>query len=154
MMNSKFYLSDMSYFRLSLLSFLRESHPQLLNDEKFISVRVNAALSAYEEAVQSGNNPPEATHTANEALFAGLHFSRYDTLKNILWSEFSAEVSQTAAPIWAIRLLPECEAIFAKYPLSDDFAYSSGYELLYTELTGTIALLFETRDWLTPNRNS
>jgi hypothetical protein len=48
-------------------------------------------------------------------------------------------------------LLPECENIFAKYPLSDDFAYEPEYDLLYTELTGAIALLIETRNWLTPN---
>ena len=145
-MNSKNYPADLSYFRLSLLAFLRESHPQLLNDEKFIVARVDAALSAYGEAVQGGNNPLEAAQAANEMLFAGLHFSRHDTLKNILWNEYSAEISEAAAPIWAIRLLPECAAVFAKYPLSDDFAYSPEYELLYTELTGAIALYLESHN--------
>jgi hypothetical protein len=77
------------------------------------------------------------------SLFFGLHFSKHDTLKNILWNEFFNEVPEKNAVILAIGLLPECEAVFAKYPLSDDFAYSPEYELLYTELTGTILICLE-----------
>jgi hypothetical protein len=142
-MNSKNYPADLSYFRLLLVDFLRESHPQLLNDEKFIAARNQAALDIYEDVIKNGGNPLEAAHRANETLFAGLHFSKHDTLKNILWNEFSKEVPEAAAPLWAIRLLPECEAVFAKYSLSDDFAYSPEYELLYTELTGTILIRLE-----------
>jgi hypothetical protein len=150
-MNSKNKPADLSYFRLSLVAFLRESHPQLLDDEKFIAARNQAALDIYEDVIKSGGNPLEAAHWANETLFAGLHFSKHDTLKNILWNEFSAEISEAAAPLWAIRLLPECEGVFAKYSLSDDFACSPEYELLYTELTGEICLYLENQNWLTPN---
>jgi hypothetical protein len=142
-MNAKNKPADLSYFRLSLVAFLRESHPQLLDDEKFIAARNQAALDIYEDIIKNGGTPPEASHWANETLFAGLHFSKHDTLKNILWNEFSKDIPETTAPLWAIRLLPECEAVFAKYSLSDDFAYSPEYELLYTELTGTILICLE-----------
>jgi hypothetical protein len=87
-MNNKDYPADISFFRLSLLAFLHESHPQLLPDEKFINSRTEAALDVYEQAVKNGSNPGEAEHSANEVLFNGLHFSKHDTLKNILWNEF------------------------------------------------------------------
>jgi hypothetical protein len=140
-MHNKNIPADLSYFRLSLLAFLKESHPHLTNDEKFISARVETALDAYEQAVKNGSNPFEAVQSANEVLFNGLYFSKYDTLKNILWNEFLNEIPEDEAPEMAIKLLPECETVFAQYPLSDDFSYSAEYELLYTELTGAIAEL-------------
>ncbi|OAV65181.1 hypothetical protein Barb4_03540 [Bacteroidales bacterium Barb4] len=37
--------------------------------------------------------------------------------------------------------------VFAKYPLSDDFAYEPEFELLYTELTGTISIYLEEHEF-------
>jgi hypothetical protein len=56
------------------------------------------------------------------------------------------EVPEDEAKDLALKLLPECEAVFAQYPLSDGFADESEYELLYTELTGTIALYLESHE--------
>jgi hypothetical protein len=128
------------------MGFLRESHPHLVNDRKFIAARTEAALDAYEKAVLSGDNPLEAGEQANKTLFEGLRFSRYDTVKNIFWNEFSKEIPEEEAGAWAILLLPECESVFANYNLSDDFAYEPEYNLLYTELTGTIALYLESHE--------
>jgi hypothetical protein len=143
-MNSKNNIPNISYFRLSLAAFLRESHPHLLADRKFIAARTEAALEAYEKAVLSGNNPLEAEKHANSVLFDGLHFSKYDTVRNIFWNEFSREIPEEDAEAWAMLLLPECESVFAKYPLSDGFARDPEYGLLYTELTGTIAIYLES----------
>ena len=140
-MHNKNIPADLSYFRLAILAFLNESHPHLSNNEKFISARVETALDAYEQTVKNGSTPFEATHLANEVLFTGLHFSKHDVLKTILWNEFSNKVPEDKVKEMAIRFLPECESVFAQYPLSDDFRYSTEYELLYTELTGAIAEL-------------
>ncbi|GHV10233.1 hypothetical protein FACS1894162_3270 [Bacteroidia bacterium] len=145
-MNRKDYPADMSYFRLSLVAFLRESHPELVADEKFINARTQAALDIYEDIMKNGGNPLEAEHWANETLFGKLHFSKHDTLKNILWDEFSSKIPEDEAGDLAIRLLPECEDVFALYTLTDDFAYSPEYDLLYTELTGAIALYLESNE--------
>jgi len=142
-MNSKNPPAELSYFRLSLTDFLRESHPQVLSDEKFIVARSEAAMEAYEQAIRNGTNPIEAEEQANAVLFSGLHFSKYDTLVNILWNEFSVEVPENKAKEFALKLLPKCEAVFAQYFLSDNFAYEPEYELLYTELTGEIAFYIE-----------
>ena len=134
---------DLNYFELSLQEMLRSSHPHLLDDKEFINTRTDLAAEAYEQAVVNGSNTIEATELANEVLFAGLHFSKFDTLVNILWNEFANEVSEDDAKALAVKLLPECEAVFAQYPLSDDFAHAPEYNLLYTELTGIIALYIE-----------
>ena len=43
----------------------------------------------------------------------------------------------------AIRLRPLLESIFAKYPISDEFACMSEYNSLYTEITGFVQLKLE-----------
>ena len=139
-------IPDISHFRLSIADFLRESHPERLKDERFILACTESALDTYEQAIKNGNTPVEAAEQANAVLFSGLHFSRYDTLKNILWHEFSDEVPEEAASDLAIQLLPECESVFSNYSLTADFACEPEYELLYTELTGTIALYLESHE--------
>jgi hypothetical protein len=103
------------------VAFLQESHPELLQDEKFINARTQAALDIYEDIIRNGGNPLEAGHWANETLFGKLHFSKHDTLKNILWDEFLDKIPEDEAKDFAIRLLPACEEVFAQYPLTDDF---------------------------------
>ena len=39
--------------------------------------------------------------------------------------------------------MPLCETVFANYKLTDDFIETAEYNLLYTELTGTIQIYIE-----------
>lgn len=144
MSRNRKHAPDISYFRLSLVDFLKESHPERLKDNRFIVACADAAAKSYEASIRGGDSPETAIEIANAALFNGLHFSKHDTLKNILWNEFSGEVPEDKARDLAMKLLPECESVFAGYPLSNGFAYHPDYELLYTELTGTIALYLES----------
>ena len=143
-MNSRNSIPDISYFRLSLVDFLQESHPERLDDDRFITARAGAAAEIYMQAVMNGSNDVEADEQAHRILFHGLYFSKHDTLKNILWNEFEDEIPEDEATDLAIRLVPECESVFANYNLSDDFACEPEYDLLYTELTGAIALYLES----------
>ena len=70
---------------------------------------------------------------ASEILYQGLHFSKYDTLVSILEQEFSEELPEPLPRKLAPILLgnKSIQAVFSKY------------DLLYTELTGTIVLLIE-----------
>lgn len=136
---------ELSYYRLSLLSFLRESHPELLGDIAFITARADSAAEAYSEAVRTGSSHDDAAEIANQVLFAGLHLSQYDIIVTVLWNEFSEEVPQGNAKFLALQLLPVCEEVFAKYPLSDEFMSEPAFDNLYTEITGTILI------WLDDN---
>jgi hypothetical protein len=144
-------IPDISYFRLSLMAFLRESHPERLKDNRFILSLADAATDIYAQAILNGDTPEEAIEQANAALFDGLQFSKHNTLVNILWNEFSNEVPEDDAKEMAMKILPECESVFAQYSLSDAFAYEPEYELLYTELTGTIAILIENGELIIEN---
>lgn len=132
-----------SYYELSLLSFLMESHPDRFSDVDFIKNRAAEAAEAYAEAFDNGENIQECTEIANQTLYSGLHFSKHDTITTILWSEYTDLVPPDEAKKIAVKLQPILEYIFAKYTLSDDFAQTPEFQLLYTELTGAIQLKFE-----------
>lgn len=133
----------LSYYRLSLLSFLKESHPELLSDSDFITTKSDSAAEAYSQAIQSGLSHIYAEEIANHVLYEGLHFSLLDTLITILWNEFSAEIPEGEARDFALLLLPRCSYLQEKYALPDDFLNSPDFDLLYTELTGFVSLYIE-----------
>ncbi|WP_418895144.1 DUF1896 family protein [Limibacterium fermenti] len=134
---------ELSWFRLSLLSYLRDSHPDKAADRQFIASRGDAAAQVYSDSIKSGGSHDEAGEAASQTLYAGLHFSPYRTIVNILWNEFTHEIDPEMAKAVAMELLPRLTVVFKKYTLSDDFAGSQEYNLLYTELTGAIQTLLE-----------
>ena len=134
---------ELSYYRLTLLSFLRESHPDLADDESFVATRSEQAAEAFSAAVRSGLTYDDAAQQANDLLFQGLHFSPLDTLITVLWNEFAAEIPEGNARNVALQLLPECRKVFAGYTLSDDFMFSPEFDRLYDELTDTVTIWLE-----------
>lgn len=137
---------ELSYYRLTLLSFLKESHPHLAFDTNFIKARADEASEAYSNAIKEGLSQTETEELANLTLFRGLLFSKHDTIVNVLWNEFSDIVPQSEAKEYAIRILSQCEFLFLQYPISDEFMYSPEYEKLYNELTGFIDLWLEENE--------
>mgnify|MGYP000845324197 FL=1 len=134
---------ELSYFRLSLLSYLRDTHPDKATDHDFIAERGDTAAEAYSQAIKSGHTHDQAEVISSQVLYEDLHFSTYRTLVTILWEEFSEEVNQTQAEGIAIELLPRLTDTIQKYTLSDDFADTPEYNQFYTELTGEIQILLE-----------
>ncbi len=132
---------DFSYYELYLLSYLKENHPLESTNITLIHQRAEAASQSYEDARLDGYVVEAAQEIAMQKLLQGLYFSKYNTIIEVLWNEFTAEVPQGNAPDVALALLPLLEHVFTSYDLSDDFAYSSDYELLYTELVGAILML-------------
>lgn len=61
---------ELSYFRLSLLSYLRDTYPAKATDPDFIAVRGDAA---YSNAIKSGHTYDEAEVISSQALYEGLH---------------------------------------------------------------------------------
>lgn len=134
---------ELSYYGLSLLSYLGDSHPDKAGDKAFITKRADLAAEVYSEAIRSGFTHIEAEEQANAELYRDLHFSAYNTLVNILWDEFPVEIPEDDARKVALQVLPLYGNVLAKYTLTDDFADTPAYDLLYTELVGTIQILLE-----------
>ena len=112
---------ELSYYGLSLLSYLRDAHPDKAADTAFIAARADRAREVYSEAIRSGLTHIEAEERASAELYRGLHFSAYNTLVNILWDEFSVEIPKTMpvrSPCRSYRYAVTC----CKIHLTDDFA--------------------------------
>ena len=136
---------EFSYYRLRLESYLKDYHPERLADEAFIRDRSDAAAEAYEDAFRQGYPVLEAGYIATEVLFAGLHFSPYYMLEQIIENEFANTIPSDRAEVFALRLLQSnsIRDTIAKYEPGDDFDGSPEYDQLYTELTGVIIDLLE-----------
>lgn len=130
---------DLSYFKLRLQELVNTSFPEIAMDQKFIHHRAALAANAYEGAFFSGNRLDQCTEIANYILFEGLHFSKYDTVFKVVSNEFDTIMVDEELRPFALHMFSICEPVFEKYILTDEFADSTEYELLYTELTGSIA---------------
>ena len=89
--------------------------------------------------------PAEGAHElAMDPLLRGLHYSRYAILREVVENEFADEVPEEKREAFVLKLLPLVGNVFSVYDLSDDnFALSSDYDLLYTELTGATVLYLD-----------
>jgi len=134
---------DLSYFQLRLKELLITSFPEKVSDVRFIYWRANLAANAYHNAFSSGNSIEQCNEIADFILFEGLHFSRFDTVFNVICNEFDASMADGDFRPFALEMLNICEETFAKYELTDNFSYTAEFDVLYTELTGVIALWIE-----------
>ena len=134
---------DLSYFRLRLQALLNTSFPEIANDQKFIEERSLWTANAYEGAFRSGNTIEQCNEIANYILFEGLHFSKFDTVFQVVCNEFDTIMADEELRPFALKMSPVCEPVFSRYELTDDFAYGYEFDLLYTEITGTIAIWIE-----------
>ena len=79
-----------------------------------------------------------------ESVLLGVHYSRYAILREVVENEFADEVPEKKREAFIQKLLPLVGNVFSVYDLSDDnFALSSDYDLLYTELTGATVLYLD-----------
>ncbi|GHS93901.1 hypothetical protein FACS1894207_1150 [Bacteroidia bacterium] len=116
---------ELSYFGLSLKSYLIDSHPLLANDAAFIAACVETATEAYSNAIRDGLPHNRAEELANVELYRELLFSPYNTIVNIIWNEFAAEIPEDDAREAALLLLPlqDCPARFL-LPCPERFLFS------------------------------
>lgn len=134
---------DLSYFRLRLQEHLNSSFPEKANDQKFIDQRSSWAANAYEGAFRSSNAIDQCNEIANYILFEGLHFSRFDTIFQVVCNEFDTLMADEELRPFALKMFSVSEAVFSSYELTDDFAYTYEFDKLYTQITGTIAIWIE-----------
>jgi len=65
---------ELSWFKLSLLHFLYESHPELIDDTDLLNTRSDLASKTYSEAVKNGYNQQEAEELALKDLYRAFTF--------------------------------------------------------------------------------
>ncbi|WP_444113639.1 DUF1896 domain-containing protein [Alistipes putredinis] len=136
--------TDFSYYGLYLLDYLRTNKFEQADDTAFIRERADRAAETYERARLEGYPADGAQELAMDTLLRGLHYSRYAILREVVENEFADEVPEEKREAFVLKLLPLVGNVFSVYDLSDDnFALSSDYDLLYTELTGATVLYLD-----------
>ena len=136
--------ADFSYYGLYLLDYLRTNKFEQASDNAFIRERADHAAETYERARLEGITSAGAQELAMNTLLEGLHYSKYAILREVVENEFADDVPEAKRESFTRKLLPLVGNVFSIYDLSDDnFALSSDYDLLYTELTGAVVLYIE-----------
>ena len=134
---------ELSYFSLRLQELLNISFPELSRNSTFIRERSQLAAKTYNEASTAGNTVEQCTEIAEYILFKGLHFSKFDIVFRIVCNEFDTIMADEELHSFSLKMLSVCETLFLQYKLSNDFADSPEFDLLYTELVGTIQIWIE-----------
>ena len=136
--------TDFSYYGLYLLDYLRTNRFEQASDDAFIRERADRAAETYERVRLEGYPPEGAQELAMDTLLRGLRYSKYAILREVVENEFANEVPEKKREAFIRKLLPPVGNVFSAYDLSDDnFALSPEYDLLRTELTGTVVLYIE-----------
>lgn len=134
---------DFSYFSLRLAELLSVSFPDKGNNYKFILLRSQLAESVYENAFKAGHSVSYCIAIAESIFFEELTISRYDLIFKVICNEFSLVVADEEIQPLALMMLTECESVFSGYHLTEEFKDSLDYDVLYTELTGSIQIWIE-----------
>ncbi|WP_158267328.1 DUF1896 family protein [Prevotella sp. oral taxon 376] len=146
--------SDFSYYGLYLMDYLRTNKFEQATDTAFIRERADRAAETYEKARIEGYPTDGAQELAMETLLRGLHYSGTPCSTKSWRTSLPNEVPEEKQEAFIHKLLPLVGNVFSVYDLSDDnFALSSDYDLLYTELTGGNRPLHRGIWRLTANRN-
>ncbi len=136
--------TGLSYYGLYLLNYLQENRFEEVTDTAFIRERSDRAAEVYERARLEGYPAEGAQELAIKGLMEGLRYSKYAILREVVENEFADDVPETEREAFTRKLLPLVGNVFSIYDLSDDnFALSPDFALLYTELTGAVALYIE-----------
>lgn len=136
--------TELSYYGLYLLNYLREHRFTEAKDLSFVKSRADRAAEIYEQARREGYTTEGAQELAMADLMRGFHYPKYTLLMEVLEREFDREVPEAKRTTFAEKLLPLIDNVFSIYDLSDDFfAQSPEYDLLYSELTGAVILYLE-----------
>lgn len=125
------------------MNYLREYHPEKVDDIDFIKERSDNAAILFEKSRLDGRTVMDAQEIAMKELMRGLHFSKHYLILTIIKDEFEKEVPDDKVLLLIKKMESNFNSIFAKYTLSDDFEQSSDYHSLYIELTGEITLYLE-----------
>ena len=136
--------TELSYYGLYLLNYLKEHRFVEAKNLSFVQSRADRAAEVYEQARHEGYSADGAQELAMADLVRGLHYPKYTLLMEVLEREFDREVPETTRAAFAEKLLPLIDNVFSIYDLTDNFfAQSPEDDLLYSELTGAVILYLE-----------
>ncbi|WP_288865205.1 DUF1896 family protein [uncultured Alistipes sp.] len=128
---------DEPWFRQRLERFLRERHPHRQFREATIAKRSRLAYETYADRIRDGYAAEIALRKADEQLFRGWLFSKFDTVSLLLATDYP-QIDKRRRYGLTIRLLRLLAPIFSNYPVGDHFAAKPEFGQLKEELRSAI----------------
>ncbi len=126
-----------SIYYKELQEYVSQYHPALKNDDDFLQARSELAEQTFMRCSHDGLNTEESKHEADIVLYAGLHFSVYELVEDIVSEEFK-DLNFTDVDKFVEQMYQMLQPVFNKYSINDDFERSSEYDTLYSEIVGFI----------------
>lgn len=120
-------------FQNYLYEYLLINYPEKI-DMRFIKQRNATALRIFYETLKTSNDFDRANEKAMDALMEGIQFSKVDFIHDILVEKYSEYYSRRSLYNLSKTFIDQCEPIFGKYTLSDDFIFSRQAKSLRKEL--------------------
>lgn len=133
---------EISYFRAALLRFLREYHPLIAMNSQLVEMRAQAAEDIFYKLVHEGKDQHTAHSMALEELYAGLEFSLYYLINDILCLDKTIPANKRRA--LSAGLLPVCDPILEKYADTDFYEDEFALRMLESEVKETIVQYLKT----------
>ncbi len=135
---------DEPWFRQRLERFLAERHPQRHIRHSTIAARSRRAYELYTNYICDGGSETVACREADEVLFRGLLFSKFDTVNLILDTDY-LELGHCQRHELTLKLLRIFSPLFRQYLFGDDYAERDEYREFRCLLRRRI------RQWLQEN---
>lgn len=100
-MNKNIRETELSYYGLYLLNYLKEHRFVEAKDMSFVKSRADRAAEVYEQARREGYSADGAQELAMADLMRGLHYPKYTLLMEVLEREFEREVPEAKRTAFA-----------------------------------------------------
>ncbi len=118
--------------------YLSVNYPQIASNRQFIHDRNILAQETFLSTMKKCNDYDLANELAIDVLLKDYKFSKFYCVLDVLFDEYQALFSKDILNSFALQFMPDCEAIFGKYKLSDDFLRQPALMDLKRELTSFI----------------
>ena len=124
-------------FYKELKNYVKNYHPKYMLDEDFLQSRSEMAEQTFISCSAEGMDIEQSKEEANVVLYAGLEFSTFSLVEDIIEEQFS-NLNFSDRDKFAMQMYLMLQPVFDGYNIDDNFERSSEYDNLYNEVVGFI----------------
>lgn len=121
-------------FTARLTSYIMDFHPDRIDDTQFINRRGQMAAETFHQCSLAGMNVDECMHEAEKTLYAGLLFSPYLMLEEIVYDHFFYTDDEEETGEFIMQMLDMVKPLIDSYKPDDNFKGSYQYTSLYGQI--------------------
>ena len=124
-------------FYKKLKQYVKDYHPRFFLDDEFLTSRSELAEQTFVSCSAEGMDLQHCLEEADVVLYAGLEFSTFLLVEDIIEEQFS-NLNFSDRDKFAMQMYLMLQPVFDGYSIDDNFERSSEYDNLYNEVVGFI----------------